>query len=227
MEDITLICGDCLEVLPTLADNSVDAVITDPPYGAGIANWDESAPPQEVLTECLRIASGPVVWFGGRSTEEMFGFGNYAPRPDRLLMWNVKFCLSSAKSDGMYYRWHPIWCWRLPEKQSIIKRDVIDANTEGHHVWGSHPATKPLTLMTQLVNAFGNDLVLDPFMGSGTTGVVCIKTGRKFIGIEIDETYFKIAQERIAKAMVEAGRIDEMPESLASSLKNPAALSLY
>jgi len=60
-----------------------------------------------------------------------------------------------------------------------------------------------------------------------TTGVACVKTGRKFIGIEIDEAYFKIAQERIAKTMVEAGKIDEMPESLASSLKNPAALSLY
>ena len=197
---VVLYLGDCLEVLPALLSASVDAVITDPPYGAGIADWDRVIPPQEVLTDCLRVSSGPVVWFGGRSTSEMFAFGEYQPRPERLLFWHVTFSLNYATSNGIYYKWHPIWCWRLPTAQDAIPRDVLEhavASNDGY----DHPAKKPVSLMVQLTGLVEiNSTILDSFMGSGTTGVACVKTGRRFIGIEISEQYFEIAVKRIRAA---------------------------
>ncbi len=69
----------------------------------------------------------------------------------------------------------------------------------GSHQWG-HPTEKPLPLMQWCVGMVDGETILDPFMGSGTTGVACVKLGRKFIGIEIDEGYFNIACKRIRDA---------------------------
>jgi len=199
---VKLYLGDCLEILPTLEAGSVDAVITDPPYGINIARWDSSMPPQQVLDECLRIACGPVLWFGGRQPEEIFAFGDYRPQPERLLIWYTPFSLGWTTTNGIFHKWHPIWCWRLPKK-STLKRDVLAVNTEGHHDWGSHPCAKPVDLMKQLADAFGGSGTLDPFMGSGTTGVACVRTGHEFIGIEISEEYFAIAKRRIETAQAQ------------------------
>lgn len=197
---VTLLLGDCLEVMRAMPDASVDAVICDPPYGVNLAKWDSEIPPQEILDECLRVSSGAVVWFGGAKT--VLDFARYTPRPDRMLIWHVTFSLGAVQQNGIYYKWHPIWCWRLPKMQHGIQRDFIKewesatAQNNGY----DHPAKKPEKIMTQLVNSFGGATILDPFMGSGTTGVVCIKTGRNFIGIEIDEKYFAMAQKRLEKA---------------------------
>jgi DNA modification methylase len=198
-----------------MADNSVDAVISDPPYGAGIASWDMEIPPQEILTECLRVSKGPVVWFGGRSTTEMFAFGNYDPRPERLLFWHVTFSLSSTSSDNIYYRWHPIWCWRLPAKQDAIARDVLEYPVASSNGYDNHPAKKPVGLMIQLVEAFGGQNVLDPFMGSGTTGVACARLGVDFTGCDISAEYHAMATRRIREAQTQAPMVfppfDQLP----------------
>ena len=199
-EGVQLYLGDCLQIMPELAAGSVDAVVTDPQYGVGYATWDV-LPPQRVLDEAFRLASGAVVWFG--AAPAALRFSQYSPPPDRILVWSIPFTLSNTGANGMFFRWHPVMCWRLPKKQDIVRSDVIECATEGHHAWGSHPATKPERLMRQLVGAFGGPRVLDPFMGSGTTGVACVQTGRKFIGIEIDPGYFEIAKKRISEAQLQ------------------------
>lgn len=208
---VELYCADCLDKLPELADESVDAVITDPPYGVQAAGWDSEIPPQFVLDECLRISRGPVIWFGAAPIRCIAPTMKYSPLPDRVLVWHLPFTLSKTGANGMYYRWHPIWCWRLPKKQreKVFWKDVIDCNQEGHH-WWNHPGTKPLKLMNQLVLAWGGQSVLDPFMGSGTTGVACVQNGCDFIGIErLDEPgYFPTAQERIAEALTESRQVE-------------------
>ncbi len=188
--------GDCLEIMPTLQTGSVDSIVTDPPYGVGIAEWDSDMPPQKFLDECLRIAVGPVAWFGAASM--ILEFSRYAPRPERILIWSPKFTLSRVAKDGFAYRYHPIALWRV-EKQNTIPWDVLDDMTECGN-WWQHPATKPASIMRKLVIAFSSNSVLDPFMGSGTTGVACKQTGRNFIGIEKERKYFEIAERRIAQA---------------------------
>ena len=79
--------------------------------------------------------------------------------------------------------------------------DVLDIACDGHN-WWNHPGTKPVNLMKMLV-AVSTDTVLDPFMGSGSTGVAAITLGRKFIGIEISEVYFNIAVKRITEAQMQ------------------------
>lgn len=201
--NVKLYQGDCLEILPTLEAGSVDAVITDPPYGVEIATWDKEVPPQSIVTECLRISRGPVVWFGTSRPAGLRACLDYEPIPDRMLVWRVTFSRSKATQNGMYYRWHAIWCWNLPTKQKEFWQDVIDCALPGRRDPWFHPGTKPLKLMEQLVNTFGGDTVLDPFMGSGTTGVACVQTGRRFIGIEISEEYFEIAKQRIQAAQMQ------------------------
>jgi len=198
MSDVKLYLGDCLEILPTLADNSVDAVITDPPYGIGIAEWDNEMPPQVFLDECMRISRGPIIWFGAATM--ILRFSDYEPEPERILIWSPKFTLSKVAKNGFAYRYHPIAIWNI-EDQEIIPWDVLDDMTECGNDW-EHPATKPSSLMRKLVSAYG-DTILDPFMGSGTTGVACVQTGRNFIGIEIEPKYFEIAEKRIKEAQMQ------------------------
>jgi len=194
-----LICGDCREVLPGLEAGSVDAVVTDPPYGIDIAEWD-AAVPYELLHVFLRIATGPVVWFGAASTITTQS-SEFEPRPSRVLIWSPKFTLSHTKQDGIFYRWHPVYCWRLPKKHEGPKWDILDTSTECGN-WWKHSCTKPVKLMQQLVSiAPLGATVLDPFMGSGTTLVAAELLGRKGIGIELDPGYFDIACRRVEKAV--------------------------
>jgi len=197
----TLRNGDCLEYMKSLQTGSIDAVISDPPYGVGIADWDGDMPPQDFLDECLRVARGCIVWFGAASM--ILEFSRYAPRPERMLIWSPKFTLSKVAKDGFAYRYHPIALWRV-EKQDVIAWDVLDDMTEGGN-WWKHPATKPVSLMRKLVSAFSQESVLDPFMGSGTTGVAALQLGRSFIGCEIDPKYFAVAEKRIKQAALQPG----------------------
>ncbi len=197
---VELHLGDCLEVMRSMPDKSVDAVITDPPYGVEIANWDV-APTSEFISECQRISKGTIVLFGGASMRSVSEFVKL--QPDRMLIWSPKFTLSHTASNGLFYRWHPIYTWNLPDRVKAFKWDILDDNTECGN-WWKHSCTKPVSLMTKLVQiAHDGDTILDPFMGSGTTGVACVQTGRNFIGVEIDPTYFAIAERRIAEAQMQ------------------------
>jgi len=220
--DTVLNC-DCMDPergLPSLPDGCVNAVITDPPFGVDIAPWDV-APTQEFVDECLRVATGPVLMFGSAAMRSMSAF--VALEPQRMVAWAPAFTLSALSTNGMRWRWHPIWCWRLPTSQDGLERDITTTNCEGHH-WWDHHCTKPVRLMRDLVRfTEPGNLVLDPFLGSGTTAVACIQTGRRFLGYEIDPDYCAIAERRIVEARAQP-RLDfdtqsvELPETVAMKL---------
>lgn len=201
-----LYLGDCLEILPTL--EKVDAVITDPPYGIfkrtddsgkmfgketiysvdkSAANWD-AKPSKELLELCIAAADKHVIW-GGNYLADHLG----ACRGP--LIWN-KLTGDNSYADGEC-AWSNVagtmrifthqWCGAF--KDSERGQRAI------------HPTQKPVALLEWCIKlAKLPAVVLDPFMGSGTTGVACMNLGRKFIGIEIEPKYFEIACERIENA---------------------------
>jgi len=195
-EDVMLYCGDCLEILPTLAAGSVDAVVTDPPYGVNKAEWDNSFP-TNWITDAWRTTSRMLVMTGNSSLIDAgVAIGNYK---DCIVMHARNGMTRSKISFG---NWFPVlacgdWKWEARPNYlpfNIDAREKID-----------HPSPKPAAAMIRLVEKYTQegDLILDPFMGSGTTGVACVQTGRKFIGIEIDPNYFEIARKRISEAQLQ------------------------
>jgi len=116
-----------------------------------------------------------------------------------MLVWAPGFSFAKTTANGMFFRFHPIWCWRLPKRQQAVNSDVLRHNCEGRH-WWDHPATKPLGLMSDLVSMTEGTL-LDPFMGSGTTLVAAELLSRRGIGIEIDPGYFDIACRRVEETV--------------------------
>ena len=209
-----LYLGDCLEILPTLP--KVDAVITDPPYGVsgqqntrnadrecGKKNAYESFIDSADYVEriavpavrvALSLAKRGVVTPGNLCltmypAPQSFGCF-YQPASVGLQPW--------GRADAqpiLYYGKHPIGGTALPgSKCSYQLTEAPDVN--------GHPCPKPTKAMIWMVScaSLKGETILDPFMGSGTTGVACMNLGRKFIGIEIEPRYFDIACERIENA---------------------------
>lgn len=190
----TLYLGDCLSILRTLR---ADAMITDPPYGiadiwvggserhgwtkanaeAKVRNrWDTKPLDDAAVRVLLAAADEHIIWGG-----------NYFPLPQSRcwLVWNKPergFSLAEAEL-----------AWT--SKDAVVR--VFDGNrSDPGRV---HPTQKPVALMRWCV-AKTTGTVIDPFMGSGTTGVACMELQRPFVGIEIHEPYFNIACERIENA---------------------------
>ena len=206
--DATLYLGDCLEILPTL--DRVDAVVTDPPYGLGDWNnrgtnsggpfdsdltqkWDRGVTGKHI--EAMRGISKHQIFWGGNY------FLDYLPRSKQMFVWNKGI-------RNMHFNDCEIaWCsgWREASR-------MFDFSPAG--MVKEHPTQKPLSLMEWCINRLPNDAqtILDPFMGSGTTGVACAKLGRKFIGIELEERYFQISCERIQKAYDQPDLFIEPPK---------------
>lgn len=214
----TLYLGDCLEILPTLG--KADAVVTDPPYGinlntdnlrfsggkgesrrkrsklrgpangAPILNDDAPFDPSPLL-----VGDEQIIW----------GWHNF---PDKLprgacLVWIKRnddafgTFLSDAET-AWFSRGHGVYCFR-DLSNAAIARDRV------------HPTQKPVNLMVWCIKKLRSKTILDPFMGSGTTGVACAKLGRKFIGIEIEPKYFDIACKSIEDAYKQADLFIEPP----------------
>jgi site-specific DNA-methyltransferase (adenine-specific) len=204
--DATLYLGDCLEILPTLGP--VDAVVTDPPYGIG---YQHGA--YRTATEHVKRRGHP------RITGDDVPFD---PTPllafPRVLMFGADVYRARLPSDGTFIAWDKsagkgpadtfsdaefAWCsW--PEKRNMFsllwKGVACEKWSEPDHGLREHVTQKPVRLMMWCVQLAGGEIILDPFMGSGTTGVACANLGRKFIGIEIEPRYFDIACSRIRRA---------------------------
>lgn len=206
--DCRLLLGDCRDVLPTLG--KVDAVVTDPPYGIGYpyAGYEDS---QENL---LALIAGfmPVSIAAAKRVVVTPGVSNLHsyPQPDWIGAWTWETTATYGKLG--YNQWQPILFYGEEMKgfgniNGSLKSDRIHfsggaAKIAGDVDGAKHTCPKPYAFVKRLMNRFTweGETVVDPFMGSGTTGVACVKLGRKFIGIEIDEGYFEIACERIRKA---------------------------
>jgi len=196
-----LYLGDCLEILPTLP--KVDAVITDPPYGIGEAagknasrgkwakdfgndSWDD----QPISPELLALVIGAGKW------AIVFG-GNYYPMAPSScwLVWDKE------NGDSDFADCELAWT-NIPKAVRRIRymwNGMLRANKE---MRGDHPTQKPIGVMKWAIShvPVPAETILDPFMGSGTTGVACADLQRKFIGIEREPKYFDIACERIENA---------------------------
>lgn len=191
----TLYLGDCLEVLSTLP--KVDSLITDPPYGIariwsggserhgwkkanteGILRnqWDDKPLDQDACNILLSSAEDHIIWGG-----------NYFPLPQSRcwLVWNKPergFSLAEAEL-----------AWT--SKDAVVRVFDCPRSDQGRE----HPTQKPIALMRWCVGKT-EGTVLDPFMGSGTTGVACMELNRQFIGVEIERKYFDLACQRIENA---------------------------
>ena len=190
-----LFLGDCRDILPTLG--KVDAVVTDPPYGiakvwqggsghgwgnareqSGLRNeWDEATPSSDTIALVLAAASEIIIWGG-----------NYFNLPPSRcwLVWNKPergFSLAEAEL-----------AWT--NRDNVVR--VCDApRSESDR---EHPTQKPVKVMRFSIDKVKGQTILDPFMGSGTTGVAAVQMGRDFIGIEREPKYFDIACRRIEGA---------------------------
>jgi site-specific DNA-methyltransferase (adenine-specific) len=184
---VRLILGDCLEVLPTL--DGIDAVVTDPPYGIGgyvstPSKWRRRAGQKSEAWDDVPADVEPLLRF------------------DRVLIWG-----------GNNYRLPPsrnFVCWYKPDAPpSMAQCEYAWCNWDGNarHVTCTisatnpertgHPTQKPLRVMAVSLEHAGRGFVADPYMGSGTTGVACVRTGRRFVGIEIEPKYWEIAVRRV------------------------------
>lgn len=194
--DCELWLGDCLDVLPGLA--GIDAIITDPPYGIGMSGgnvgykgfndlprkeWDTTTPVDAI--RYIRNSNIPYIVWGG----------NYFDLPPSrcYLVWD-----KGAGFKGRSYAESELAKTNLDENARTFSWDPL---ARGDYKGKVHPTQKPIALMEWCLGFLPHaGTVCDPFMGSGTTGVACIKRGRRFIGIEKDPDYFETARRRISAA---------------------------
>jgi len=204
-----VIQGDCLEVMREMPDKSVDLVLTDPPYGInrdkGFSgadgfggkgkpierkiykndNWDSEIPCEDVFREIFRISKNQI-FFGGNF------FAHILPKSTHWIFWD-KLQTMPTFGDGELL-------WTSFQKKSIKKytfqfNGLLSASEDVRE----HPTQKPSELIEWLLRDYGKagEIILDPFLGSGTTAVAAERLGRRWIGIELEPKYCAIAQTRV------------------------------
>lgn len=211
--DATLYLGDCLEILPTLGN--VDAAITDPPFGVGnfvqvtgrlrgrgdergrAVTWNETAPPVEFFELLRAITKHRIIWGANF-------FNCFEDRGGAIIWDKCQSMPNFSKADIAS-------CTHF-QKTEIVRLPWTNF-TVRHKAESDHPCERPVDLYEWCIRYLpGIKSVIDPYMGSGTTGVACAKLGRKFIGIEIEPKYFDIACERIRKAYDQPDMFVERPK---------------
>ena len=225
--------GDCLELMRQMPEGCVDLVLTDPPYNVGKDYGEGAAADRrleysswlnDIWTECGRVTKdGGFLIYTNTTTFIPIGMKPRAPwRYFHLGCWNKPLSLRPS-FYGICPHWEPIFIlvkgekpWR-PARGEEIFNDVFSANVE----FGSketHPTIKPLNLWRPLITlgSRARDLILDPFMGSGTTAVACKQLGRRFIGFEINPKYVSICNQRLAQGVF------DLTGPLVKSLKSEA-----
>ena len=211
---IVLVRGDCLEILPTLEPGSVDAVVTDIPYDAvnresgGLRNLDKGRADvatftvDEIAHHAARLGESVYVFCGTEQVSELRACLVVLGMTTRLCIWEktnpspmngerlwlsaVECCVFARRPNAYFAERCSSPVWRGP-----VERNQV------------HPTQKPVWLAERITKASvpPDGQVLDFCMGSGTTGVACVRTGRRFVGVEIDEKYFAIAVERIRREL--------------------------
>ena len=236
--------GDCLELMKSIPDKSVDMVLCDPPYGTTACKWDVIIPFESMWIELKRITkdNGAICLFGSEPFSSHLRLSNLKMFKYDWI-WKKSICTGFLNAKKMpmgnfelvsiFYskppRYFPQMTKGLPYRD--IGRKNKEVFTPKAHTLGAgikltdqinngtrfptriidisnpnnknvHPTQKPVALLEYLIKTYTleNETVLDFTMGSGSTGVACVNLNRKFIGIEKDDKYFKIAQDRIEDA---------------------------
>jgi len=248
---VELYLGDCLEIMQELEDNSIDLIITSPPYFnlREYSNWetydayiysvdlwfeqlsriikpgryifwnlqdsypnrlfDKQAPRKhlplssDTIQQAIKYINyeDNIVWFKGKAGATQRMFGSY-PYPPTLIFSKLHENILVFRKEGQAK-------YSRTEDSKISKEQWVNLTNS---VWefppkthSKHPAPFPIILPTRAITGWSlvGDTILDPFMGSGTTGVACKQTERNFVGIEINPKYFEIAEKRIAEAQLQ------------------------
>ena len=220
-ENINRLQGDCIDLLPKIPDGSINSIITDPPYFLGMTHNGQKGcfndlaicKPfyQKLFTEYKRVLKpdGCVYFFcDWRSYAFYYPIMNGILGVKNMLVWDKK------SGPGNFYNYqHELILFTTKRNALNVKGsyNIITGilsfsngakKTNGEKI---HPTQKPIELIEKFIrdSTDSGDTVLDSFAGSGTTGVACINTDRRFIGIELDDNYFAIAKQRIETALKE------------------------
>ncbi len=211
MEVNTIINADCLEVMRDMEDNCVDLLLTDPPYGIGAdeaasknkgkwgwvdygeTQWDKKRPQKEYFDSMRRVSKNQVIWGGNY-------FADLLPPSMGWLIWNkCQRAFSLADAELAWTSYHKAIRTFDYSRGAAIQDGKV------------HPTQKPKALFKWIIEKYTKegDIVFDPYVGSGTTAVVCDLMGRKYIGIDISMEYCHIARKRVQEAKDSMGLFND------------------
>jgi len=204
-----IICGDSLELMRDIPDKSIDLCLTDPPYGikrdkgfggfGGFGKpiarrqyndcWDNKRPDKIYFDEILRISKNVLI-FGGNY------FADILPQGKHWIVWDKLNTMPTFSDCELI--------WTNIKRNSVKKITYQYNGLLGKEKERYHPTQKPLKLIEELIKKYTkeNDLILDPFLGSGTTAVAAKNLGRRLIGIEISEKYCEVARRRLGQEVI-------------------------
>lgn len=206
-----LIHGDCIAALAHLDASSVDLVVTDPPYvcrfrdrnGRSVAGDDHAAwiaPAFRAIARVMKPDTYCVSFYGWTAIEQfMAAWRGAGLAPVGHLVWHKRYASRIGHLAARHEQAFLLAKGRPPRPSTVLP-DVLPWTYTGNVL---HPTQKAVEVITPLIEAFSRPgaVVLDPFLGSGTTGVAAIETGRRFIGIELDERHYQTARSRISCAV--------------------------
>jgi len=200
MKDLNKIYqGDARELIKNFDDKSIDLCLTDFPYGVGYKykSWDDTQENleklvSELMPELLRVCKRVVIATG---TRNMFTY----PRPTWVLCWYVPS--GNGMNEWGFTTWNPILVYG---KDPYLENCLGSRADSIRHIESSekngHPCPKPITLWRKVLDRVSvkeTDIVLDPFMGSGTTAIACLEAKKNYIGFELEKEYIDITNKRI------------------------------
>jgi site-specific DNA-methyltransferase (adenine-specific) len=242
MKEPRLIHGDCLAVLPTLPDQSVDLVLADLPYGTTRCGWDSIIPLQPLWEQYWRVCSGAIVLFAQPPFDKILGSSCLGSLRYEWI-WEKTHAtghlnanrapLKAHENILVFYRRQPTY---NPQKTQGHVRKTATKRGDSTAVYGAqtfepikydsterfprsvlrfasdkqrsavHDTQKPVALLEYLIRTYTDpgDTVLDNCMGSGSTGLACLNSGRRFVGIEQDPTIFTTAVTRLSTPLERA-----------------------
>jgi DNA modification methylase len=239
MAETILYNQDCITAMQQIGVESIDLIVTDPPYNLGNFMKKRDTNLHKMRDNFFGSAGWDDMEFGewSKSMDDFFkASARVMKKGGTMIMFmaiiKVETIIQLAEKHGFYYKttgiWHKTnpmprnmnlhfvnsteaWIYFIYKKRTgtfnndgAIIHDFIETSVtpNSERKYGKHPTQKPEGLIQHFVETLSNsgDTVLDPFMGSGTTGVVAKKTNRSFIGVELDRQYFEMAQKRIQEA---------------------------
>lgn len=213
---VELIQGDCLELMKDIPDSSCDLIVTDPPYGINFQSHRRRIEYEKIkndtnldwldgfFRECGRVLKKNTAIYCFCSWHNIDVFKQAIEKHFKLkniIVW-VKNNHGSGDLKASYAPKYEFILYANKGRRTLCEKrypDVLFAN-KTNNVY--HPTEKPVDLLEQFIknSVEESGIVLDPFMGSGSTGVACVNAGRNFIGIELDKQYFDIAVQRIERS---------------------------
>ncbi|MDY6949330.1 MAG: DNA methyltransferase [Pseudomonadota bacterium] len=221
-----IIQGDCTKVLPQLPRESIDLVVTDPPYGVRytdrygrtVANDDDLTPVLDAFGQVYRVLkqnSFCISFYGWNRVDEFFRAWRAAGFcPVGHLVWRKSYGSSRSFLEARHEQAYLLAKGR-PAKPAKPISDVRDWEYSGNK---AHPTQKSPSILRPLIEAFSwpNDLVLDPFSGSGSTSVAAKQAGRRFLGIELEPHYCEFARMSLGlQPAGEGGQVERFTGALA------------